>query len=502
MPKASDLVAVLPAVQTFLKRQHSAFIAGRAHVGSHASALMPVYNPADGSLLANVAESDANLVDTAVQDAHAAFHDKRWSGLRPADRERVLFRFADVIEKHTEELAQLETLEQGKSIHISRGIEVGATVEYVRYMAGLATKSIGQTLNLSIPIPPGAKYFAYTKREPLGVVAGIAPWNFPLMIGLWKVAPALAAGNSIILKPSEFTPLTALRVAELAIEAGIPPGAFNVVTGSGRVTGSALVSNPRVAKISFTGSTATGRSIGKQALDHMTRLSLELGGKNPAIFLDDIDMASAIPGAMMAAFLNQGQVCAAASRFYVEAPIFDRFVDALSGAIGSMRLGAGLDPQATLNPVVSKPHQTKIQSYIEDAKKQGATIIKGAAVPDSKGYYVEPTILLSPESSVRACTEEVFGPVLSIFKVANLQEAITQANATDYGLTASVWTRDLARTLQATEQLQAGTVWVNTHNPVDPNMPFGGYKQSGMGRDFGTQALDAYTELKSVCIAH
>jgi phenylacetaldehyde dehydrogenase len=502
MSNSTEHIPVLSSVKDFLNRSHSAFVFGKPLVAQSKSELLSVHNPADGSVLTQVIQSDIQAVDLAVQSAHSAFKDKRWSGLRPADRERILYRFADVIENHTEELAQLETLEQGKSIHISRGIEVGATVEYVRYIAGLATKSTGQTLNLSIPMPPGAKYFAYTKREPIGVVAGIAPWNFPLMIGLWKVAPALAAGNSIVLKPSEFTPLTALRAAELAIEAGIPPGVFNVVTGRGSVTGSALVSHPDIAKISFTGSTIAGRSIGKQALDNMTRTSLELGGKNPAIFLDDIDLASAIPGAMMAAFLNQGQVCAAASRFYVEAGIFDRFVEALAGAVGSLRLGAGMDVNATLNPVTSKVHQNKIHSYIDDARKQGTKLVEGAAAPNESGYYVRPTILLSPPLSVKACAEEVFGPIVNVFKVANLEDAISQANATNYGLTASVWTRDLTRTLKATEQLEAGTVWVNTHNPVDPNMPFGGYKHSGIGRDFGTQALEAYTELKSVCIAH
>ncbi len=496
----AQLLQRSPAVESFLSRSHCGFAEGLPVAGS-ADAGIAVHDPANGKVLTHVAESTEADVDRAVVGAHAAFHDGRWSRLRPAERERILLRFADAFEAHAEELAQLETLEQGKSIHIARAIDIGATLEYLRYVAGLATKVTGQTLDVSIPFPPGANYFAYTRREPVGVVAGIAPWNFPLMIAMWKIAPALASGCSIVLKPSEFTPLTALRIAEIAVGAGVPPGVFNVVTGRGAQVGQALVSHPLIAKITFTGSSAVGRQVGKLAMDNMTRLSLELGGKNPAIFLKDVDLASAIPGAVGAAFLNQGQVCAAPSRFYIEAPIFDRFVAGLSDAIAAMRLGPGMDLAATLNPVASKPHQLRIADYLDDARRNGAELIEGASPPDADGYYVRPTLVIDPPAGARLAHAEVFGPVLSLHKVDSAVEAIEAANATAFGLTASVWTKDLPLALSTVAALRAGTVWVNTHNVIDPAMPFGGMKQSGMGRDFGNAALDAYTEVKAICMA-
>ncbi|WP_283813539.1 aldehyde dehydrogenase family protein [Bradyrhizobium sp. Leo170] len=436
----------------------------------------------------------------AIQSAHAAFRDRRWRDRRPVDRERLLLRFADLLEREADALAQLETLEQGKSIGISRNVEVGGAIEWTRYAAGLATKITGMTLDVSLAAP-GTRATAFTRREPIGVVAGIVPWNFPLAIALWKVVPALAAGCAIVLKPSELTPLTALRLAELAIEAGIPKGVFNVVTGDG-ATGRALVSSPHVSKVSFTGSTETGKMIGRAAMDNMTRVSLELGGKNPAIVLKDADPEATIRGLMMGAFFNQGQVCAAASRVYVERTLFDTIAAGMESAVKGLVVGPGLDPDAQINPLVSAGHLGKVMSYLDDAATGGLELLQGADGPDPSGYYARPTLILNPDNRAKLVREEVFGPVLTLTRVENAEDAVKAANDSVMGLAASLWTRDLGATFDLIPQIDAGTVWVNSHVPIDPNLPFGGFKQSGIGRDFGPRWLDAYTEEKAVCITY
>lgn len=489
-----------PAAARFLERDAALFIEG-AFCASEGSERLAVHDPSTGAVIAHVPDATTADVDKAVRSAHAAFSDGRWRDLRPADRERVLLRLADLLEERGEAAAQIETLEQGKSINLSRMLEVGASVDWIRYAAGLSTKISGRTFDLSLP-GGRAHWTAYTRREPIGVIGAIAPWNFPLMIALWKVLPALASGCSVVLKPSEVTPLTALLIAELAVEAGVPAGVFNVVTGSGAVAGRALTSHPLVAKLSFTGSTATGKAIGHCAMDAMVPASLELGGKNPAIVLADADMDGTVAGLMMGAFFNQGQVCAAASRLYVEAAAHDRLVAALEAAIRSMPVGPGLDPDAQVNPLVSAVHLEKVNRYLDDARAKGATVIGGAPVPADGGYYASPALVLEAGDDVALVREEVFGPLLNVVKVADRQEAVARANDTEMGLTASVWTSDLSAAMTLTRQLEAGTVWVNAHNFIDPNMPFGGMKQSGIGRDFGTEWLNAYTDIKSVCIAH
>ncbi|WP_295461380.1 aldehyde dehydrogenase family protein [uncultured Pseudomonas sp.] len=496
---STQLVALLDEVKAFVARDHGSFIDGRPVI--EGGAPLPVYDPATGMIIAQVADADAALVDRAVHSAQAAFESGSWSRRLPAERERILLRYADLLEVNAEELAQLETLEQGKSINISRGFEVACALNWMRYAAGLATKITGQTLDVSIPLPAGARYLAYTRREPLGVVAGILPWNFPLLIGMWKVMPALAAGCSIVIKPSETTPLTLLRMAELAVEAGVPPGVFNVVCGRGASCGLALTSHPAVRKISFTGSTATGKAIARVAVDRLTHTTLELGGKNPAIVLADADLQQTVEGLMLGSFLNQGQVCAASSRLYVEAPIFETLAERLAGAVKSMTLGPGLDMGAQINPLVSREHQLKVQGYLDEAR-QHAELVSGQAVPSGDGYYVSPTLVINPDAAARLVREEVFGPVVNLIRVADREEALRLANGSDFGLTASLWTRDLNAALDLVPRLEAGTVWVNSHTLIDANLPFGGYKQSGVGRDFGTQWLDAYTEQKSVCIRH
>ncbi|MBN3727470.1 aldehyde dehydrogenase family protein, partial [Burkholderia sp. Ac-20379] len=424
-----------------------------------------------------------------------------WRGLRPADRERILLRLADTIEAHGEELAQLETLNQGKSIHVARAIEVGATVEYVRYMAGWATKLGGETLDVSIPFPPGARYTAYTRLEPVGVVAGIVPWNFPLMIAVWKLIPALAAGCAIVIKPSPETPLTALRLAELAIEAGVPAGVFNVVTG-GRECGAALASHPGVAKISFTGSTPTGKLIGAAAVQNMTRFSLELGGKNPAIMLADVDVDQAVQGMLAGGFLNQGQVCAAVSRIYVHRDKYRQVADGLADAARAMTLGPGLNPAAQVNPLVSAAHRDRVEAHIARARADGLRLLAGGAPVERPGYYVQPTVIADVPAGAAILRDEVFGPVLALVPFDDPQAALRMANDSSYGLTASLWTNDLRAAMNLVPEIEAGTVYVNCHVPLDPSMPFGGVKQSGLGREFGRHAVEGFTETKSVCIAH
>ncbi|OLL30708.1 NAD-dependent phenylacetaldehyde dehydrogenase [Burkholderia sp. SRS-W-2-2016] len=493
-------IAIDARVRAFIAQQHGLFIDG-APCAAHSTRRLDVFDPSSGQVLTSVADADASDVERAVASARAAFEQRVWSGLRPADRERILLRLADVLEAHAEELAQLETLNQGKSINIARAIEVGASVEYVRYMAGWATRLGGETLDVSIPFPPGARYTAFTRKEPVGVVAGIVPWNFPLMIAVWKLIPALAAGCTIVIKPSPETPLSALRLAELAIEAGVPAGVFNVVTG-GRECGAALAAHRGIAKISFTGSTPTGKLIGAAAVQNMTRFSLELGGKNPAVMLADVDIDQAVQGALAGGFLNQGQVCAAVSRIYVHRSKYRQIADGLADIARSMTLGPGLDPHAQINPLVSAQHRARVEEHIARARAEGLRFLAGGTPVDAPGYYVRPTVIADVPADANIIRDEVFGPVLALVPFDDPQDALRLANDSPYGLAASLWTNDLRAAMNLIPQIDAGTVWVNCHVPLDPSMPFGGYKQSGIGREFGKYAVEGFTETKSVCIAH
>ncbi|MDB5702273.1 MAG: Phenylacetaldehyde dehydrogenase [Sphingomonadales bacterium] len=491
--------AINPEVAAFIDRAPRLFIDG-IFTASDGNATLNVYDPSSGKVIAEAVDASPTDVDRAVQAAHRAFEDGRWRLMRPADRERILLYFADLVAARSEIFAQLDTLEQGKSIHLSRGLEVTYSIDWMRYIAGLATKITGKTFDTSLPGGP-AHWTSFTRRQPIGVVAGIAPWNFPMMIALWKIMPALAAGCSIVLKPSEVTPLTALMLAEVAIEAGVPAGVFNVITGCGAVAGSALARHPLVAKISFTGSVATGKAIGRVAMEDLKRVTLELGGKNPAIVLKDADLPSVVEGLMAAGFLNGGQICAAASRVYVEAPLFDDLISAIDVGFKGMRVGAGMDPDAQITPLASLVHQRKVRAYLDEARASGSEVRVGPDVPD-EGYFVPPAMVLNPDAALRSTSEEVFGPLLGLTRVADAEEAIARANAVDTGLCASVWTKDLGAAMTITPRIKAGTVWVNAHLPIDANMPFGGFKQSGIGRDFGVDWLDAYTEVQAVCINH
>lgn len=498
---ATSSIETLKSVEDFLQRQHGSFIDGACQLIS-ASEILALRNPADDRVLANVQLADARQVDSIVTSAHRTFRSGVWSRLAPAERERTLLRFADLVEARGEELAQLETLNQGKSIHLARAIEVGASVNYMRYMAGWTTKIEGQTLDVSIPMPAQARFNAYTRREPVGVVAGIVPWNFPMMIALWKVIPALACGCTIVIKPADETPLTALRLAELAIEAGIPAGVFNVLIGRGAEAGAALVAHPLVNKVSFTGSTAVGKQIGITALHNMTRFTLELGGKNPMLVLEDADIDQAVAGAIAGGLLNQGQVCAAASRLYVPASRHAQIVEALSAQAAAMSVGPGMDPSAQVNPLATRKHQNHVLAMLAAARRDGARIVTGGDAPDSPGYYVNPTVLSGLDQRSSTVQEEIFGPVLSVLPYDDLEQGLALVNDSRYGLAASVWSNDLGKVMDLLPRIEAGTVWVNNHVPVDPNLPFGGFKQSGMGREFGRSAIEGFTELKSVCITY
>lgn len=463
---------------------------------------LPVVDPATEMTIADVADSDARDVDAAVAAARRAFEADSWAKLRPASREKLLHGLAELIERHADELAALETLETGKLIGTARAIDVMGGAEYVRYMAGWTTKLEGSTLDTSIAVPAGTEYFAYTKREAVGVVGAIVPWNFPLAIALWKVAAALACGCTVVLKPSEETPLTALRLGQLAQQAGLPAGVLNIVTGTGAEAGAALVAHRGVDKITFTGSVEVGKRIGHVAVDRMARFTLELGGKSPLIIFDDADPELAAQGAAQGIFFNQGQVCTAGSRVYVQKRLFERVVAGIAAEAGRLRIGSGFDPSTQIGPLVSKPHFERVLGHIDTAKREGATLVAGGERALPGGYFVKPTVFVDTDPSMRIVRDEVFGPVVTVMPFDDADEAVRLANGTDFGLAASVWSQNLSLVHRVVPRLKAGIVWVNTHNMLDNNLPFGGVKQSGYGRELGRAALDQFTELKSVCIAH
>lgn len=461
-----------------------------------------VHDPATGEAIAQQVDAGAEQVDQAVRAARRAFEDPAWRDMLPVARERLLLRLADLVEQHGEELARLETLNNGKLLAIAHGLEVGAGAQWLRYMAGWATKITGDTLSLSIPFPPGVSYHAYTRPEPVGVVAAIIPWNFPLLMAIWKIAPALATGCTVVLKPAEETPLTALRLGELVLEAGFPPGVVNVITGRGETAGATLVAHPGIDKIAFTGSTEVGKLIGQTAMAGVKRVSLELGGKSPVIVLDDCDVERAVQGAAAAIFFNQGQVCTAGSRLFVQRKLYDQVMEGMAAAAGSMTLGSGFDEQTQIGPLVSARHCQRVLDYIGVGKAEGARVLAGGQAAERPGYFVQPTVFADVPADARIAREEIFGPVVVAQAFDTLDEAVQLANDSSYGLGASIWSNDLNRVQRLIPRIKAGTVWVNTHNMLDPAMPFGGFKQSGIGREHGRAAIEMYLESKSVCIAY
>jgi phenylacetaldehyde dehydrogenase len=461
-------------------------------------ARIEVTDPSTGELVTTVPAADAADVNLAVEQARAAFESRQWGGARPIDRERWLLALADLVDAHAQELAEIETVDNGKPLVMSQRVDVPSAVDFLRYCAGWATKIEGSTVELSMPAFRRNEFFGYTRREPVGVVGAIIPWNFPLLMAVWKIGPALAAGCSIVLKPAEDTPLSALRLAELALEAGLPPGALNVITGLGESAGAALAAHPGIDKLAFTGSTAVGKQVGRAAIDNMTRLSLELGGKSPVIVLDDVDPAVAAGGAANAIFFNAGQVCVAGSRLYVQRRAYEAVLDGVSAIAAKMRIGPGLAASTQLGPLVSEKQLQRVAGYVRAGLDEGATMIAGGARHGERGWFHQPTVLTGLTHSARAVQEEIFGPVLVAAPFDDLDEVAALANGTAYGLSASIWSNDLKRVHRLIPRIKAGTVWVNCHGLLDNALPFGGYKQSGIGREMGRAMIDLYTETKSV----
>lgn len=455
-----------------------------------------VFDPATGDRIATVSEGDAADIDLAVQAALRSFEAKTWRGLLPQHRRAILWRFAELIDEHSDELAQLDVVNNGMPIWMANGT-IAAASDALRYFAGQTTANSGQ--NLSDAVSGGGDlYHSYTSREPIGVVGLITPWNGPAPAFVFKVGTALAAGCSCVVKPAEATPLSALRLGELALEAGVPPGVLNIVPGYGPTAGQALADHPLVEKISFTGSTAVGKRIVAASTGNLKRVTLELGGKSPCIILDDADLPIAIQTAAMGIFMNSGQMCIAGSRLYAHRKIFDQVVSGIADIGKAMKIGNGLDPQTQLGPLISAKQREQVFRYIEGARGAGAEILAGGTLPSGRGHFVEPTIFANVNRDMNIVREEVFGPVMVVSPFDDLDDVVRQANDTRYGLAAGVFTTNLSQAHRLAARLEAGNVWVNCYGLLHPQIPFGGFKESGWGREFGSEGIDAYMATKSV----
>jgi phenylacetaldehyde dehydrogenase len=487
-----------PRVASFVEKPRPMLINGQ-WVMAASGKTFPTYNPATGEVLAEIAEGDREDIERAVKSARRAFDSGPWRKLTASERGRLIWKLADLLEANRDEFAYLESLDNGKPFTVARAADVPLAVDLFRYMAGWATKIEGNTIPLSVPYTPGAKYLAYTLREPVGVVGQIIPWNFPLLMAAWKLGPALATGCTVILKPAEQTPLSALRLGELIHEAGFPEGVVNIVPGYGETAGAALAAHSDVDKVAFTGSTEVGKLIVHAAAGNLKKVSLELGGKSPNVIYKDADLDTAIPGAASAIFFNHGQCCCAGSRLYVEKSIFDRVVEGVADHAKKIKVGSGLEPDTQMGPLVSEEQLNRVCGYLEAGFSEGATALAGGQKKGDRGYFVEPTVLVNTTENMKVVQEEIFGPVVAAMPFSDPEEILPRANDSSYGLAAAVWTSDIGKAHRTADALRAGTVWINCYNIFDAALPFGGYKQSGWGREMGHDALQLYTQTKAVC---
>ena len=490
---------VSPSALEFVARERQMLIGGE-WVEAASGKTFEVFNPATGDVLANVAEGDSEDIDRAVKTARAAFDTGPWTKMSPSERGRIIHKIGDLILENGDELAALETLDNGKPMGIARAADIPLAADNFHYYAGWTTKLGGETIQPSVPYMPGAQWHAYSLREPVGVVGQIIPWNFPLLMAAWKLGPALACGCAIVLKPAEQTPLSALRLGELILEAGVPEGVVNIVPGFGETAGAALAAHDEVDKVAFTGSTEVGKMIVQAAAGNLKKVTLELGGKSPNVVYADADMETAIPGAANAIFFNHGQCCAAGSRLFVEKGSYDQVLEGVAEHAKKIKVGSGLDSDTEMGPMVSQEQFERVSGYLDSGREEGAKAVAGGSPIDGKGYFIEPTVLTETDPGMKVQCEEIFGPVVTVTPFDDVSEVPTAGNKTNFGLASGIWTSNLSKAHRTARELRAGTVWINCYNVYDAALPFGGYKESGWGREMGAEALENYTETKAVCI--